>query len=70
YTDANFYHNSADHVNIAYLFKMAGGVVLWHTKKVKSAVPQSTAEAELYALNAGVCDLVWLRNFLGELDLS
>ncbi|KAJ2055969.1 hypothetical protein GGI17_006431 [Coemansia sp. S146] len=36
----------------------AGGVVTWRSKKVKSTIPQSTAKAELYALNSGICKLL------------
>ncbi|KAJ2679573.1 hypothetical protein IWW39_006478, partial [Coemansia spiralis] len=55
YMDANYFHSGSATVNIGYVFKIADGVVTWRSKKVKSAIPQSTAEAELYALNAGIC---------------
>lgn len=47
---------------------LAGGAVSWKTQK-QGPVAESSAEAELISLAGGAKESLWLKRFLGELDL-
>ena len=50
-----------------YISPINGTAISWSTKR-QVTVPTSTTEAEYYALDAGVKEVIRLRNFLMELN--
>ena len=47
---------------------VAGGPVVWSSKK-QSTQAHSSCEAEYMALDAGLREVMWVREFLGELGV-
>lgn len=67
YTDSDFAGNYLDSnkSTCGYVFMLAGGAVAWKTMK-QSLIATSTMQAELIAVYEGVCEGLWIRNFLME----
>ncbi|KAL5555407.1 hypothetical protein UlMin_037643 [Ulmus minor] len=51
-----------------YVFTLNGGAIVWRSVK-KSCVSDSTMEAEYVAASEAVKEVVWLRNFLRDLEV-
>ena len=51
-----------------YAFLLSGGAISWSSKK-QSCITMSTMEAEFVACSYVVQDGIWLRRFLGHLDV-
>ena len=48
---------------------MGGNLVSWRSKK-QNVVLRSSAKAEYRGMTHGVCELLWIRNLLGELGFK
>ena len=66
FADAAFANELVQRSRHGHAIYVSGCLVCWLTKSTK-AVCLSTAEAEFIAAAEAVKDLLWLRNFLGEL---
>ncbi|XP_062015895.1 secreted RxLR effector protein 161-like [Rosa rugosa] len=67
FTDSDFagnYHASMKST-CGYVYILAGGAVAWKTMK-QSLIATSTMQAEIIAIYEGVCEGLWIRNFLLE----
>ena len=65
YTDADFashYPNSGKSTS-GYVFMLAGGAIAWKSVK-QTLTTTSTMQAEFIAIYEGVCEGLWLKNFL------
>ena len=51
-----------------YCVFVGGNLVSWRSKK-QSVVSRSTAEAEYRAMSLGLCEMLWVRNLLSELNV-
>ena len=51
-----------------YLMFVGGNLVSWRSKK-QSVVARSTAEVEFRSMASGLCELMWLKTLLTELQL-
>ncbi|XP_059663617.1 secreted RxLR effector protein 161-like [Cornus florida] len=69
YTDSDFQSDlDARRSTSGYVFKLNGGAVSW--KNVKhSSTADSTMEAEYIAASEAAKEVIWLRNFLIELEV-
>lgn len=65
YTDSDFAGNFPDSnkSTSGYVFMLAGGAIAWKTGKQK-LISTSTMQAEFIAAYEGVCQGLWIRNFL------
>lgn len=64
------YANRADALSIGgYVAMIGGGCVAWSSKKQRT-VALSTTEAEYIALTEGTKQLIWLRQFLHDLNFD
>jgi hypothetical protein len=52
-----------------YCVFLGGNLVSWRSKK-QPIVSRSTAKAEYRAMSVSLCELLWLKNLLSELNLS
>ena len=67
YTDADWAGSVTDRRSTSgYCSFVWGNLVTWRSKK-QSVVARSSAEAELRSLAHGLCELIGLKNLLGEL---
>ena len=48
---------------------MRGNLVTWRSKK-QQAVTQSSTKVEFRAMAIGICELMWLKGLLGELQVN
>lgn len=70
YVDADWGGDQNDRKSVTgFLFKVFGNSVIWVTRK-QSCVSLSTAEAELVALCAAVCEGLWLKKLLKDFDIK
>ena len=70
YTDSDFagkYPNSKKSTS-GYIFTLAGGAIAWKTMK-QSLIATSTMEAEIIDIYEGVCEGIWIKNFLIETNV-
>ena len=65
YTDSDFAGNypSSKKSTCGYVFTLAGGAVAWKTMK-QGLITTSTMQAEFIAVYEGMCEALWIRNFL------
>ncbi|KAJ9562152.1 hypothetical protein OSB04_007312 [Centaurea solstitialis] len=65
YTDSDFAGNypNSKKSTCGYIFMLAGGAIAWKTMK-QSLIATSTMEAEFIAIYEGVCEGIWIKNFL------
>src|SRR5260370_28222994 len=52
-----------------YVFTMAGGAVSWSSKR-QATVALSTVEAEYVAMSRCAQQMVWMQNWLGEVEVE
>ncbi|XP_061999236.1 secreted RxLR effector protein 161-like [Rosa rugosa] len=66
-TDSDFAGNYPTSMKstCGYVYLLAGGAVAWKTMK-QSLIATSTMQAELIAIYEGVCEGLWIRNFILE----
>ena len=70
YTDADWVGDILDIKSILGYFTFVGGnLVTWRSKKQK-VVALSSAEAEFRGMAKGLCELLWLRRLLTEIDFG
>eukprot|EP00252_Welwitschia_mirabilis_P002409 TRINITY_DN1235_c0_g1_i6.p1 TRINITY_DN1235_c0_g1~~TRINITY_DN1235_c0_g1_i6.p1 ORF type:complete len:1428 (+),score=264.56 TRINITY_DN1235_c0_g1_i6:585-4868(+) len=70
YTDADWAGCPDDRRSTTgYCTILGGNLVTWRSKK-QSVVARSSAEAEYRAMAQGICELLWLRKLMEELQLS
>ena len=68
YTDSDWVGSLDERKNTCrYMFHMGLGAFSWSSKK-KSFFSQSTVEAKYIAVNATVCQAIWLRRILAGLN--
>lgn len=69
YTDADWAGNTSDRRSISgYCTFIGGNLVTWRSKK-QSVVARSSAEAELRSLAHGICEAIWIKRVLEELQV-
>ncbi|XP_050369141.1 secreted RxLR effector protein 161-like [Argentina anserina] len=66
-TDSDFVGNfpNSKYSTCGYVFMMAGGAVAWKTMK-HTIVTTSTMQVEVVVVYEGVCEGLWIKNFLTE----
>ncbi|XP_038887145.1 uncharacterized mitochondrial protein AtMg00810-like [Benincasa hispida] len=70
YTDADWAGSTTDRRSISWYCSFVGGnLVTWQSKK-QSVVARSSAEAEFRAIAHGICEGIWIRRLLEELNFS
>jgi hypothetical protein len=69
YTDSDWGSERDGLSRAAWTAKIAGGAVSWYSKKLQLTAT-SSAEAEYKALSEGAKEAMWLKNLLGELQIS
>jgi len=52
-----------------YFTFVGGNLVTWRSKK-QPVVARSSAEAEFRGMTLGVCELLWVKNVLSDLDFK
>ena len=68
YTDSDWAGSIDDRKStFRYMFHMGSGAISWTSKK-KLIVAQSTLEVEYIAANVAVCQAIWLRRILTDLN--
>ncbi|XP_020417302.1 uncharacterized protein LOC109948529 [Prunus persica] len=68
YTDADYAGNITDRRSTSSYFTFVGGnLVTWRSKK-QNVVSQSSAESKYRGIAQGVCEILWLRWLLTEID--
>src|SRR4051812_16649752 len=68
-TDAYWFGSRDDSRSISgYCSFVGGNLVTWRSKK-QTVVARSSTEAEYRAFALGVCEALWIRQLLSELDL-
>jgi hypothetical protein len=70
YSDASF----ADHLQqrtstLGYLVYLAGAPIAWSSRKAQT-IPRSSLDAEYYAIDGAVCELMWAARWLGDVDVK
>ena len=69
YTDADWAENFGDRRSTSgYCTFVGGNLVTWRSKK-QSVVARSSAEAEFRSLAQGICEAIWIKRILEELEI-
>ena len=69
YIDSNFQCDIDDSKSVSgFVFTLNGGAVSWRSSK-QDTVVDSTMEAEYIAANDAAKEDVWMKKFLGELEV-
>jgi hypothetical protein len=68
FSDADWASQSHRHSISGYAFRMGKGAVTWSSKK-QAVVALSSTEAEYIAQTHAAKELIWLRTFLGEINV-
>lgn len=65
YTDSDFagHFPDSNKSTSGYVFTLAGGAIAWKSMK-QTLIATSTMQAEFIAIYEGVCEGLWIRNFL------
>ena len=70
YTDADWAGSATDwRLTLGYCTFVRGSLVTWRSKK-QNVVARSNAEAEFRILAQGVCELLWIKLLLSDLDID
>jgi len=70
YTDADWAGNVSDRKSTSGYFTFVGeNLVTWRSKK-QNVVALSSAEAEFRGMAKGLCELLWLKRLLTEIDFA
>ena len=70
FTDANWAESVVDrHSTSSYCTFVGGNLVTWRNKK-QNVVAKSSAEAKFRSIALGICEVLWIRRLLEELEIS
>ena len=70
FSDADFGSDPNDRKSISgYVFKLFGNAISWASKK-QPTVAQSSTESEYIALHYAVCEALWLKKMIADLNIS
>jgi hypothetical protein len=70
FSDADWGADSNDRRSTSgYVIMVAGGPVIWSSRKQKTAA-HSSCESEYMAIDEAAREIMWVRNFLSELDID
>jgi len=70
YTDADYEESIIDRKSTSgYCMFLSGNLVTWKSKK-QNVVARSSVEAEFRAMAQGVCELLWMRIILNDLQVA
>ena len=69
YTDSDFQSDKESRKSISgYVFTLGGGAISWRSVK-QSSIADSTIEAEYIATSEAAKEVVYLKNFLTDLEV-
>ena len=69
YTDSDFMSDRESRKSTSgYVFTLGGGAISWQSVK-QSSIADSTMEAKYIAASEATKEVVWLRNFLMDLEV-
>lgn len=71
YSDAS-YGTTTDipYATRGYITQLAGGIITWCSKKIRSTVTLSSTEAEYISASEAVAEMQWLRNLMQHMEIK
>ncbi|MCH90414.1 hypothetical protein A2U01_0011329 [Trifolium medium] len=71
YTGADYAGSVSDRRStLGYCTFLCGNLIAWKSKKQSVVVARSSAEAEIRAMEQGICELLWMKQVLEDLKIQ